>query len=274
MAQITLYGPREVPFVLKVELALVLKKLDFALEVPRGPEDYKRWSPETGLLPVIDVDGTRVHDSSAILDFLDERFPEPPLLSSDPKLASSQRTLETWAEQTFTFYWMTHLRTLVRSTPFHPGEIIPFRGSDHVICHSGKSRGVVTLADGEIIVSGAEEHFARRLSDWLKQQARDELSARARYYAAALDRPVGRVTVRDTKSRWGSCNAKGDLSFCWRLILAPEQVLDYVAAHEAAHLVEHSHSKNFWAIVKQLRPDYRDAERWLKTRGSSLHRYG
>jgi glutathione S-transferase len=114
MAQITLYGPREAPFVLKVELALILKKLDYVLEVPSGPEDYKRWSPETGLLPVIDVDGTRVHDSSAILDFLDERFPEPPLLSSDPKAASSQRTLESWAEETFLFYWMNYLRGLVR----------------------------------------------------------------------------------------------------------------------------------------------------------------
>jgi len=114
MAQITLYGPREVPFVLKVELALVLKKLDFTPEVPSGPEDYKRWNPETGLLPVIDVDGTRVHDSSAILDFLDERFPEPPLVSSDPKAASSQRTLESWAEETFSFYWTSYLRTLVR----------------------------------------------------------------------------------------------------------------------------------------------------------------
>jgi glutathione S-transferase len=115
MAQITLYGPREAPFVLKVELALVLKKLDFSQEVPRGPEDFKRWSPETGLLPVIDVEGTRVHDSSAILDFLDQRFPEPPLLSSDPKVASSQRNLESWAEQAFTFYWMTYLRALVRA---------------------------------------------------------------------------------------------------------------------------------------------------------------
>jgi glutathione S-transferase len=114
MAQIRLYGPREAPFVLKVELALVLKKLDFVQEEPSGPEDYKRWSPDTGLLPVIDVDGTRVHDSSVILDFLDERFPEPPLLSSDPKAASSQRTLESWAEETFTFYWMSYLRTLVR----------------------------------------------------------------------------------------------------------------------------------------------------------------
>jgi glutathione S-transferase len=127
MAQITLYGPREVPFVLKVELALALKKLDFALEVPRGPEDYKRWNPETGLLPVIDVDGTRVHDSSAILDFLDERFPEPPLQSSDPKLASSQRRLESWAEQAFLFYWMTYLRALVRADEATDGESSPPR---------------------------------------------------------------------------------------------------------------------------------------------------
>jgi glutathione S-transferase len=122
MAQITLYGPREAPFVLKVELALVLKKLEFSIEVPQGPEDYRRWSPETGLLPVIDVEGTRVHDSSAILDYLDERFPEPPLLSSDPKIASSQRRLESWAEQTFSFYWMSYLRALVRGDEAVAGE--------------------------------------------------------------------------------------------------------------------------------------------------------
>ena len=115
MSDITLYGPRETPFVLKVELALLLKKLPYTLQAPRGPEDYLRWNPETGLLPVIDVDGTRVHDSAAILDYLDERFPDPPLESSDPKVASSQRRLESWAEQTLTFYWMNHLRALVRT---------------------------------------------------------------------------------------------------------------------------------------------------------------
>jgi glutathione S-transferase len=122
MTQITLYGPREAPFVLKVEFALVLKGLEFSVEVPRVPEDYRRWNPETGLLPVIDVDGTRVHDSSAILDYLDERFPEPSLQSSDPKVASSQRRLESWAEETFIFYWMSHLRALVRADEAAGGE--------------------------------------------------------------------------------------------------------------------------------------------------------
>ena len=171
--------------------------------------------------------------------------------------------------------WLaSHLRTMARPTPFQPGETFPFKGTEHLMTHSGKMRGAVVCEDNEIIISGPEAHFARRLTDWLKLQAREELSIRARDYASALDRPVGRVTVRDTKSRWGSCNSKGDLSFCWRLILAPEPVFDYVAAHEAAHLIEHSHSKIFWAIVKELRPDYRDAECWLKRHGSNLHRYG
>ena len=158
MAQITLYGPREAPFVLKVELALVLKKLEFALEVPRGPEDYKRWSPETGLLPVIDVDGTRVHDSSAILDFLDERFPEPPLLSSDPKLASSQRTLEAWAEQTFFYYWMTHLRTLVRADETPNGDSPPRTGARSRLTRRKKAP---TLN----VQEGLGKEFGQRLDD-------------------------------------------------------------------------------------------------------------
>ena len=101
--------------------------------------------------------------------------------------------------------WLaSHLRTVARSTPFQPGEVIPFLGADHVLRHTGKLRGIVVCEDEEILVSGQPEHFARRLNDWLKQQARDELSTRARGYASQLDKPVGRVTVRDTKSRWGS----------------------------------------------------------------------
>jgi glutathione S-transferase len=113
MPSITLFGPSGAPFVLKVRGALALKALDYTLREPSGPEDFRRWSPQTGLLPVIDVDGVRVHDSAAILDHLDLHFPEPPLLSSDPKVASSQRRLEAWAEATFIFYWMAYLRELV-----------------------------------------------------------------------------------------------------------------------------------------------------------------
>jgi len=106
MPQITLYGPRQAPFVVKVECALRLKKLDYELVEPRGPEDYRRWSPETGLLPAIDLAGERVHDSTRIVERIDELFPEPPLLADDPKLAAAQRRLEDWCDETFFFYWL------------------------------------------------------------------------------------------------------------------------------------------------------------------------
>ena len=106
MAQrITLYGPRRTPYTEKVRRALVLKGLDFELREPSGPEDYKRWSPETGLLPVLAIDSELVSDSTGILLRLDELFPKPPLLASDPVIAAQQRQLEDWADESFLWYW-------------------------------------------------------------------------------------------------------------------------------------------------------------------------
>jgi predicted metal-dependent hydrolase len=85
---------------------------------------------------------------------------------------------------------------------------------------------------------------------------------------------VGRVTIKDTTSRWGSCSAAGDLAFSWRLVLAPAHVLDYLAAHEVAHRLEMNHGPRYWAHVARLRPDYERSEAWLKAHGATLHRYG
>ena len=106
MSGITLYGPAEAPFTVKVERALQLKGVEYLLVAPESQADYRRWNPETGLLPVLDRDGERVHDSTRILEWLDERYPNPPLLSSDPKLAEAQRRLEEWCDETFFFYWL------------------------------------------------------------------------------------------------------------------------------------------------------------------------
>jgi glutathione S-transferase len=111
LPRITLYGPAVTPYTVKVTRALRWKRLSFTLEEPKHPDDYRRWSPRNGLLPVIDLDGTRVQDSAAILDLLDARFPEPPLLSRDAKVAHEQRRLEAWVSETF-FY---HLFRWVRS---------------------------------------------------------------------------------------------------------------------------------------------------------------
>jgi glutathione S-transferase len=109
--RIVLYGPRVTPYVVKVERALRWKKLPFELVEPTSLEDYRRWSPETGLLPVLDVDGERVHDSTRILDFLDHRFPETPLVSADPRVAREQRRLERWVSETFSFYILRWIRS-------------------------------------------------------------------------------------------------------------------------------------------------------------------
>ena len=103
--RIVLYGPRRTPYTEKVRRALVLKGLDFELCEPGGPEDYRRWSPETGLLPAIEIGDERVVDSTAILLRLDELWPKPPLLSPDPVIAAQQRQLEDWADESFLWYW-------------------------------------------------------------------------------------------------------------------------------------------------------------------------
>lgn len=166
------------------------------------------------------------------------------------------------------------LDSLPKQVPFGDGTEMPLRGIPHRIRHRPESRGPVWLENGEIHVAGRPEHLPRRVVDWLKAEARRELTARARDKAARIDRTVGRVTVRDTKSRWGSCSANGNLSFCWRLILAPENVLDYVVAHEVAHLIERNHGPRFWNLVRELTDDTGGAKVWLRRNGDSLLRYG
>lgn len=121
MASITLYGPPNVPYLTKVRSALGLKKLEYTWVEPRNQDDFKRWSPKTGLLPVIEIDGEWIEDSSRILDALDERFPSPPLLSADPKVAKSQRRLEQWVEAAFMFYWIHYLSAIADGGEPPPG---------------------------------------------------------------------------------------------------------------------------------------------------------
>lgn len=164
--------------------------------------------------------------------------------------------------------------------PFAPGAIVPVRGTGHRIVRASGRRGTVSSAHArqgrppELHVAGGEEHIARRLRDWLKREAKRDLSAAVERYAALLDVRYARISLRDQSSRWGSCSSNGTLSFSWRLILAPPEVLDYVAAHEAAHLIEMNHSPAFWAHVERVCPHTRASKRWLKAGGAGLHRYG
>ncbi|MDC0739193.1 SprT family zinc-dependent metalloprotease [Cognatishimia sp. SS12] len=139
----------------------------------------------------------------------------------------------------------------------------------------------VTRAEGRVghIAEGAlyvpENHRAvpRLVEEVLKREARTRLTDAAMRYSASLGRPYGRLSLRDTRSRWGSCSSEGNLMFSWRLIMAPREVLEYVAAHEVAHLAQMNHSPAFWAVVDRLYGPHAAERRWLRQHGEKLHRY-
>lgn len=171
------------------------------------------------------------------------------------------------------------LGRLPEAAPFADGVVVPLRGSPHRIAHRRNTRGTVwteTAKDGEklLCVAGDASHVNRRVTAYLKQEARRDLEAASRRYAAEIGVKIRRISVRDQTSRWGSCSSTGVLSYSWRLILAPPYVLDYLAAHEVAHLREMNHSMRFWRLLARLSPAMKQAKVWLDVHGTDLHRYG
>lgn len=151
------------------------------------------------------------------------------------------------------------------------GTELPLGGRQYTV-HSGKGRRVQITPEG-IFVPGPEARMGKRLGAHLKEIARDRLAGASDDYAARLGRTYARLSLRDTRSRWGSCTSDGGLMYSWRLVMAPPEVLDYVAAHEVAHLAQMNHSPAFWAEVTRIYGDYSAARAWLRTHGSTLHRY-
>jgi predicted metal-dependent hydrolase len=173
--------------------------------------------------------------------------------------------------------WLVErLSALPPRTVFEDGAEVPILGATYRIRHMLRQRGQgpVWIEGRELRVTGDPAHLERRVGDFLKDMARDELARRARRLAARLDRKVARVSVRDTTTRWGSCSASGNLAFSWRLILAPEPVLDYVVAHEVAHLVEMNHGPRFWRLVDRLSPEADKQRVWLNRNRARLLRIG
>ena len=151
------------------------------------------------------------------------------------------------------------------------GSEIPLGGNMYPVI-AGTGRRVQITLEG-IFVPGPAERVGKRLGAHLKEIARDRLAGASDVYAARLGRSYNRLSLRDTRSRWGSCTSDGGLMYSWRLIMAPPEVLDYVAAHEVAHLAQMNHSQAFWDEVTRIYGDYAAARGWLRRHGSTLHRY-
>lgn len=154
------------------------------------------------------------------------------------------------------------------------GSVVPLRGVPHLVVGTGTLRGrveAVHTADGPALyVPGEAAHHPRRLYDWLKKEALSDLARQSAWHADRLGVSVTQVRLRSQSSRWGSCSSTGTINYNWRLILAPPHVLDYVAAHEVAHLVEMNHSAAFWATVTRTLPDMQRGKAWLKAHGREL----
>jgi len=171
------------------------------------------------------------------------------------------------------------LETLPEAQPFIPGASILLRGELYQLLNP-KGRGRPTIYPDRKVIhvpSMDTESFSGRVRRFLIREAREELETVTLHYADKLGKRIGKVSIRDTSSRWGSCitrKGEGHISYSWRLISAPEHVLEYVVAHECAHLVHADHSANFWSVCEDLYPDMNAAKRWLKTNGPLLHAVG
>jgi predicted metal-dependent hydrolase len=162
---------------------------------------------------------------------------------------------------------------LDRPTALTPqvGGWIWFRGAKCPIV-MGQGRAAKWL-EGTITVPEPAEKAALRVASFLKLAARADLHEASAGFAHDLGVSIGRISLRDTRSRWGSCSYEGNLMYSWRLIMAPPHILRYVAAHEVAHRLEMNHSADFWAVVERIYPDYEAARKWLRTEGEELHRF-
>lgn len=162
---------------------------------------------------------------------------------------------------------------------FVHGSVVPVRGTPHRIVATGGRRaparlGLDDTGEPAILAPGDPDLVPKRVAELLGREARRDIAEAVARHTAALGVPAKRITLRDTRSRWGSCSSRGHLSFSWRLILAPPLVLDYLCAHEVAHLKEMNHSPRFWRLTERLFPRTPEAEAWLKRHGAELHRYG
>jgi predicted metal-dependent hydrolase len=171
--------------------------------------------------------------------------------------------------------WLEQRLAKVPDRPqVRPGIKIPLRGVPHTIVHEPGRRGTVSAVVDEsgssLTVHGDRLHLPRRIADFLKREAKREIEALVEKHCATVGRRAKAVRFRDTTSRWGSCTSDGTLSFSWRIMMAPPPVINYLVAHEVAHLREMNHGPKFWKLCEELCPDTNRCKAWLKRNGGAL----
>lgn len=186
-----------------------------------------------------------------------------PLRAREAEAMAFARTQESWLRAA--------LAKQTRPAVVGLGAVLLIEGREVTLAPgSGRS---TRLEGDSLLLPGDPAQVGARASAWLRAMARDRLAEASDHYAGLLGRKITRMTLRDTRSRWGSCSHAGALMYSWRLVLAPPSVLRYVAAHECAHLVEMNHAPAFWAVVERLYPGWQSERAWLHAHGPRLHAY-
>lgn len=169
--------------------------------------------------------------------------------------------------------WVVNMMARIpQATKFADGEKISFFGKNYTIKHSPQNH-ITEFSDAILKVSGDNEFIHRRVCDYLKTQTLQILSKKTVQIASQISQRVKSVTIKDTRSRWGSCTTSGHISYNWRICMAPSEVIDYLVCHEVSHLKHPDHSASFWQCVASLCPEYKETRHWLKTHGKSLYKY-
>lgn len=174
--------------------------------------------------------------------------------------------------------WMFEkINALPPLIPFQDGTNLPLNGQTitiHIAYDKSRKNTSISLKEKQLIVFTNQDDPHVRISRWIKTYAKNALRVISEEKALTISKKIENVTVRDTKSRWGSCSSDGNLSYSWRLIFAPPEALDYVVAHEVAHLVYLNHSKAFWNLCRDLSDDFLNGQYWMRHHGHELMRYG
>ena len=171
--------------------------------------------------------------------------------------------------------WLeARLKVIPRRPRVRPGIKLPVRGVPHLIIHEPSMRGTVKVARDEagpmLIVHGERPHLPRRVAEFLKREAKRRIETLVEKHTTAIGKRAKAIRYRDTTSRWGSCTSDGTLSFSWRIMMAPPAVINYLVAHEVAHLRQMNHGPKFWKLCHELCPDTEECRAWLKRNGSAL----
>lgn len=188
-----------------------------------------------------------------------------------PHRCSAKRAIEfvelhrAWLEE--------NLEKIPVAKRFENGEIISIMGKEYTINHCPQKRCGVLIDENNLIVSGSKEFLHRRICDFIKKNAKEELYKKSKILAAKIGCHVNSVSIKDTKSRWGSCSSLENINYNWRISLAPKYVIDYLVAHEVSHLLHQDHSREFWQCVKKLCPNAAKGRLWLKNHGKELYMY-